>query len=82
MADKVSLQCVLPEDCCKVCAHKENENLFNFLIKNLMYQCTELLHKCFNNFTFEAFAQVFSNMIGLTQKVRNIGSKKSNNLEH
>lgn len=22
MADKVSLQCVLPEDCCKVCAHK------------------------------------------------------------
>lgn len=43
-----------------------------------MYQCTELLHKCYNNFTFEAFIQVLSNMIELTQKVRNVRSEKSN----
>lgn len=47
--------------------------------KNLMYQSTKVLHKCFNNFTFKAFAQVFPNMIKLTQKVRNIRFENSNN---
>lgn len=42
-----------------------------------MYSSTEL-HKCFNNFTFEAFTQVLSNETELTQKVRNMRSEQGN----